>query len=124
MNRVVLSLGSNCTDRYSQMNNCVVWLSNIINDIKVSSVYSTPALNVKDNDYLNAVVEGFVVCDFDTLKEELKDYEKICGRTAQSKLVGVVPIDIDIVIWNDDVVKIGDYEQSYFKIGWNELNGK
>ena len=93
-------------------------------NLSVSSAYSTPALNGKDNDYLNAVAEGYVECDFETLKAQMKDYERSSGRTPESKLMGVVPIDIDIVMWNDEVVKAGDYEQSYFKIGWNELKSK
>lgn len=124
MNRVVLSLGSNSTDCQTQMNNCVEWLKNRMRNLSVSSAYSTPALNRKDNDYLNAVAEGCVECDFETLKAQMKDYEKSSGRTPESKLMGVVPIDIDIVMWNDEVVKAGDYEQSYFKIGWNELKSK
>jgi 2-amino-4-hydroxy-6-hydroxymethyldihydropteridine diphosphokinase len=36
-------------------------------------------------------------------------------------LKGNVPIDIDIVLWNGDIIKENDFKQSYFQIGWNEI---
>lgn len=118
MNKVVLSIGSNSDDCFIKMNNCIKWLSTEIVDIKTSHIYSTPAVNGKDRDYLNAVASGYSRCEFEDLKYRLKQYEQLSGRTLESKKKGVIPIDIDIVMWNDVVLKDNDYKQQYFQIGW------
>ena len=110
-NAVVLSIGSNSADREAQMTNCIAWLRGIATPTKLSSVYNSPASNGKDPDYLNAVAEI-----------TSKDYERQCGRTPQSKALGSIPIDIDIVMWNGNVLRQKDFAQYYFAKGWNEIN--
>lgn len=124
MNRIVLSIGSNCCERELQMSNCIDMLSKLLIDIEVSHIYETPALNDVDNSYLNGVVKGGIQFEYDELKLKFKQYEKDCGRTPDSKKKGVIPIDIDIVIWNDEILKNQDFNQSYFQIGWKCLNSK
>lgn len=121
MNRVVLSIGSNSLDCCNQMVAAFEWLKHILNEAVFSKIYETPALNGKDKNYLNAVVAGYLDEDFETARMIMKQYERDCGRTPESKVSGSIPIDIDIVMWNDEIVKESDYRQSYFQIGWNEL---
>ena len=47
--------------------------------------------------------------------------EKAAGRFPQSKLSGEVPLDIDIVVWNDEVKRPRDMVQDYMQIGLLEL---
>ncbi len=121
MNTVVLSLGSNSQERVNEMHKCMEWLCGRLSNVKMSQAYETPALNGIDDNYMNAVVTGMSGVDYEELNQCFKQYEKDCGRTAESKKNGVIPIDIDIVIWNDKIMKIRDFEQSYFQIGWEEL---
>ena len=124
MNIAVLSLGSNSIDREARMTNCIAWLRNNSVPIKLSSVYNTSAINGKDPDYLNAVAEISTTLTHPELMQLLKDYERRQGRTPQSKALGCVPIDIDIVMWNSNVLRPKDFAQSYFSRGWNEINGQ
>lgn len=121
MNFVVLSLGSNCVERDKKMQLCIEWLYDILSDVKVSRIYENRALNGIDNNYLNAVLLGYTQDDYDTLNAKLKRFEIESGRTNDSKLIGVVPIDVDIVMWNVEIIRINDYKQAYFQIGWNEM---
>ena len=120
-NKIVLSIGSNSEDKVVQMQCCIEWLHVMLNNVRVSSVYSTSVLNGVDADYLNAVVIADVECEFADCKCLMKKYEASCGRNPESKFKGSIPIDIDIVIWNKDVVKPKDVAQSYFIKGWKEL---
>lgn len=122
MNKVVLSIGSNSVDSMACMKKCVSWLSQLLEETKISSIYNTRAINGKDNDYLNAVIIGFTTHNYEDICNLMKQYEKDCGRTPESKTAGIVPIDIDVVIWNDCILRNKDYNQSYFQIGWNELD--
>lgn len=121
-NAVVLSIGSNSADREAQMTNCIAWLRGIATPTKLSSVYNSPASNGKDPDYLNAVAEIATALTHPELTKLLKDYERQCGRTPQSKAFGSIPIDIDIVMWNGEVLRPKDFAQYYFAKGWNEIN--
>lgn len=121
-NAVVLSIGSNSADRETQMTNCIAWLRGIATLTKLSSVYNSPASNGKDPDYLNAVAEIATALTHPELTKLLKDYERQCGRTPQSKALGSIPIDIDIVMWNGEVLRQKDFAQYYFAKGWNEIN--
>jgi 2-amino-4-hydroxy-6-hydroxymethyldihydropteridine diphosphokinase len=51
----------------------------------------------------------------------LKSWEAECGRTPESKQKGVVPIDLDIVMWNSEVVRPVDYSRSYVSMGIAQL---
>lgn len=121
-NAVVLSIGSNSADREAQMTNCIAWLRDNATLTKLSSVYNSPASNGKDPDYLNAVAEIATTLTHSKLTKLLKDYERQCGRTPQSKALGSIPIDIDIVMWNGEVLRQKDFAQYYFAKGWNEIN--
>ena len=121
-NAVVLSIGSNSADREAQMTNCIAWLRGIATLTKLSSVYNSPASNGKDPDYLNAVAEIATALTHPELTKLLKDYERQCERTPQSKSRGSIPSDIDIVMWNGEVLRPKDFAQYYFAKGWNEIN--
>ena len=77
--------------------------------------------NGRDSDYLNAVMTASTKLNLDDTIALMKQYEAVCGRTPASKLQGVIPIDIDIVLWNNDVIRPNDFARQYFQRGWQEL---
>ena len=121
MNTLVLSIGSNSRDRAWQMRHCIAWLNHILSSVKVSSVYKSVAVNNRDTDYLNAVMIASTKKGLEDISALMKQYETVCGRTPASKLQGEIPIDIDIVLWNNDVIRQRDFAQQYFQRGWQEL---
>lgn len=123
MNECVISIGSNSNDKNVRVRECITWLCQVMTDSLYSESYTTTALNGKDGDYVNAVVSGCVECGYDELVALMKCYEKDNGRTHESKSSGVIPIDVDVVMWNGEIKRIADYNQSYFQIGWNQING-
>lgn len=120
----VLSIGSNAPNRHDMMACCKLWLKRTFEPTACASAYSTPAINGKDADYLNTVAVITTTLPMAELSAVLKDYEKQCGRTPESKLLGVIPIDLDIVMWNGTVVRPNDYKQEYFQKGWREIASK
>ena len=120
----VLSIGSNAPNRHDMMACCKLWLERTFELTACASAYSTPAINGKDADYLNTVAVITTTLPMAELSAVLKDYEKQCGRTPESKLLGVIPIDLDIVMWNCTEVRPNDYKQEYFQKGWREIASK
>lgn len=122
MNRIVISIGSNDHRRESNVEQCLEFLRLRFTEARFSTVYNTPASNGRDADYLNVVMEGECNDDFDKTKSLLKLYETAHGRTPACKLAGQVSIDLDIVMWNGEVVRQRDFNQDYFQIGWKQLH--
>ena len=121
MNQLVLSIGSNSRDREWQIRHCIEWLRHTLSNVRLSTIYNSVAVNNRDADYLNAVMIAKTKKNFDDISALMRQYEMVCGRTPASKLQGEIPIDIDIVLWNDDVLRQRDFAQQYFQRGWQEL---
>lgn len=71
--------------------------------------------------YLNQIVKAKVGCDYNTALAATKSVERALGRRPEHKGQCIVPIDIDIVLWGDEIVRPLDYESEYFKQGMGML---
>ena len=121
MNVALLSLGSNSSDKEQQMRNAVKQMEHLFSSVVVSDFYEVPAFNGKDAPYLNSVMVVSTTMAIDEVNLLFKSWESECGRTPESKQKGVVPIDLDIVMWNSEVVRPVDYSRSYVSMGIAQL---
>lgn len=121
MNKLVISLGSNCGNRTNNVKQAADWLSRLLQDAACSEIYETPEIHGVGDPYMNAVIIGLSDNDYDSLNSCFKQYEIRAGRNDDARNRGEVPIDIDIVIWNDNVIRHSDYSANFFKIGYLAL---
>lgn len=121
MNRFIVSIGSNSADCHSQVDDAINHLKLKFENVLVSSVYETPALNGVDPSYLNAVAVAYSSLEINQVNAIMKQWEVECGRTPESKIKGVIPIDLDIVVWNDEIIRPKDFSYSFFIQGYNQL---
>ncbi|MDE7402577.1 MAG: 2-amino-4-hydroxy-6-hydroxymethyldihydropteridine diphosphokinase [Muribaculaceae bacterium] len=134
MNSIVVSIGSNISAE--NVRRCLTWLNERFTLIKSSSVYQTPqqhrdldittqAATSNNNSevriYSNAVAIYNCNENLEELNIEFKKYEKEEGRTPEFKKTGIVPVDIDVVIFNGEIIRTWDYNQRFFKIGFKEI---
>ena len=124
MTKVIISIGSNAPDRDVRMEKAVGWLSGVLDRCRVSDVYETPEYSGRYPSYFNCVAEGFTSLEVDRLNELLKDYERSEGRTSESKLTGIVPVDLDIVEYDGVVLREVEFNREYFAIGYRQLRNK
>jgi 7,8-dihydro-6-hydroxymethylpterin-pyrophosphokinase (HPPK) len=117
----VISVGSNSSDREWQVEQAIEYLLSTLTDGCASSVYETKALNGKDAPYYNCVVLGKTDLSLEELTGQLKEYETKAGRDDMSRIEGIVPIDLDIVIWDGRIIRNDDFEKTYFNQGYREL---
>jgi 2-amino-4-hydroxy-6-hydroxymethyldihydropteridine diphosphokinase len=123
MNSFILSIGSNSHDREWQMTHTLNWLKKHFSDITVSSTYEAAEVTGRFAPYQNCVMKAATSMTFDEVTAFTKQWESVCGRTPNSKLIGSVPIDLDVVIWNGQVVRPHEFEQDYFRQGYLQLKG-
>lgn len=119
--RVVMSLGSNSGDRTGNVRDAIRWLHSVMTDIIASEIYETPPVGHSKGNYMNAVVIGKVQEDVASLEKRCKEYEIANGRDAKARSEGRVPIDIDIVVIGEKIVREKDYNSNFFKIGFSGL---
>lgn len=117
---LMIGVGSNSPDKSHQMQQAIEFLRSSLDDFRCSTVYSTPALNGMDADYLNAVACGKCNMAIDEAVSMLKAYECRCGRKKDDKSV---IIDLDLVVADDKVLRPRDMNREYFRIGYCELIG-
>ncbi len=118
---VFIGVGSNADKKEAQVADALTFLNSQLRNMASSSVYVTEALNGRDACYCNAVVTGATTLSADDLNVVLKRYERSCGRTADCKTRGTVPIDLDIVVFGDEVIRPDDIARDYFRRGYLEL---
>lgn len=113
MNKALLSIGTN-VDREFHMNLCHQLLEKLFPSIVYSKTSVTvPYGNLYKNDFLNQLAFVYTHKEKDEVVSLLKSLEKEMGRTPADKEKGIVKIDIDLVVWNEDVVKPTDISRSY-----------
>lgn len=124
MKRVIISLGSNLPgdDGEASVNDAVTWLRRMMTDVCASTVYTTPALGAKGNDYTNCVIAGYTTLSADRLEVLAKEYEIARGRTEETRLADIVPIDIDLVVYGTDTIRPRELTRSYFLQGFSQLH--
>lgn len=118
---LMIGVGSNSPDKTHQMELALEFLRSSLDNFRCSSVYSTPALNGVDADYLNAVASGSCDMTVDEVVSIFKDYECRCGRRKSDKSV---IIDLDLVVADGNVLRPRDMDREYFRLGYRELIGK
>lgn len=118
LHKYVLSLGSNTSEE--NVSEAIHWLGSQFAGMRVSCIYETPAVRARGV-YHNAVAEVECNLAYAELESKFKSYELLCGRDAEARSAGVVPIDIDIVMTDGEITRPWDYRQQFFKIGYTAI---
>jgi len=116
-----IGLGSNTTDREYQITQATEFILGLLDKCSCSEVYESAPYNGKDKPYLNAVIHGLSPFSQEDLVAKLKKWEADHGRTQMKTFEGVIPIDLDLVIWNSRILRPRDFERHYFNVGYRQL---
>lgn len=113
LNKVILSLGSN---RDPEVN--IRAAGELIRDYFVTvsfseAVYTEPiGLPVK-TPFLNQAVIAYTADQPEAVHIALKQMERQLGRTPEEKAQHVIRIDIDLLQWNEQILKPDDLKRPY-----------
>lgn len=117
-----LCLGSNMPPKLRRLDQAL----NALGDI--CTVMSTSESIESDDDsglgqrYLNLVAMCTTTMNLDDMRVAIRDIEASQGRRPDSKERGSMPIDIDIVVFDDIVVSPYDFSRPYFTICYRQLS--
>ncbi|WP_029905209.1 2-amino-4-hydroxy-6-hydroxymethyldihydropteridine diphosphokinase [Prevotella sp. 10(H)] len=113
MNKALLSIGTN-ENREENLSLCHHLLGKIFTDLFYSrtSITVPYGANYKSN-FLNQLALIHTDKSKDDVISLLKSIETQIGRVSSDKEKGTVKIDIDLVIWNSEVLRPVDISRSY-----------
>ena len=114
--QIILSLASNRFQK-ANLSKARCCLEEILSDLQSTvEIWTQPVGNAKRRDaYLNQLVRGTTELDEDALNDWLKQTELSFGRTQAKRLLGIVPIDLDLLEFDGEKRHPNDWERTYVK---------
>lgn len=122
--RITVSFGSNFGDRKKNVGNALRWFGSVAQECVLSSIYETPEIHGIGTPYMNAVATGVIKGDIEEVISMTKIFEKENGRDSDRRAKGEVPIDIDIVMRDSEILRPQDFSREFFQIGFREVTGR
>lgn len=123
MHNVVICIGSNVTECHKEMTQAIEWLMSVLVNSRSTSPYYTPpeGLDTGNTPFLNAVMEGDTHLTSTQLETEFKNYELQRGRTAAHKAQKHIIIDLDLVCYDNEILRPEEFATAYFRTGYLSL---
>ena len=111
----LVCLGSN-SDPLVHLKNAHLALLRLFDKVEMGiSVLTKAEGDIKQHDYWNQAARFITPLSADEVIAFLKQIEKDNGRTSADKSKGCVPLDIDLLMYDDQILKPQDLEKSYVK---------
>lgn len=124
LNRIILCLGSN-QDKERNIARAAGCLGDRFLSFRSAEPVCTAAVGCPGAaPFLNQVAVAYTPLFPDEVKRVLKQIESDLHRTPHDKERGTIPIDIDLLQWNDRILKPGDMARSYVLDGIRTLLGE
>lgn len=121
VNEVVIGVGSNIEPEYN-INKAKEIIAQNHNLRKTSSLIETKPIGCEDQDnFLNGAFLIETEMDTATLKSWLKTVETELGRVKTDNKNGPRTIDLDIIVWNREIVDSEVYERDFLINSINEV---
>lgn len=116
-----ISMGSN-DPTAERINKAQDLLRKMYNDISFSGLQQTKPIDFASGRlFFNQVAKFTTTESSNSVMEGLKYIEKLLGRTPSDKQQGHVPIDLDLIIFNEHVLRTDDMKRSYILNGLKRL---
>lgn len=119
---VTLCIGSNDKCAYHNVTRAIALLHTHLHCLRSSGCYTTRPLSGAGANYVNAVVNGIYCDTLDKLEHYCKHLELTFGRDATARAEKRVPLDVDVVIADNRILRPSDYNYDYFQRGWRKLS--
>lgn len=117
----LLCMGSN-TDRFVQLEDARKALIDAFPDIRFGEPMETRAIgNGFHSPFCNQLAEFTTTLKADAVHNFFKELEHRSGRIPGDKARGIVKLDIDLLKFDDEILKPGDMQREYIYKGLKQL---
>ena len=122
MNAVIIGIGSNI-DAESNISKMLKILKEHVEIVKVSEMIRTKPIGIENQpDYTNGAVKISTELNKEDLTVLLKAIEDKMGRDRTVPKFGPRTIDLDIVVWNGEIVDNDYYTRDFLQKSVSELS--
>lgn len=113
--QVIISLASN-HQQQANLTEARRRLDQLLDSRRYTEAIWTEPINARRPDlYLNQLLHAETTLSADDLQQALKDIELSMGRTAEDRREGLVRIDLDLLLFDDERHHLRDWERLYVK---------
>ena len=121
MNQAIIAVGSNIDPDKNIRTALDEIRINLALQAESSFIRTKPIGNIEQPDFLNGALLVETKKHYSELKNWLKQVENKLGRNRNDDKYGPRTIDLDIVVWNNDIVDNDVYEREFLKKAVFEL---
>ena len=122
MNHALISLAANDEKKETTIAHALRLIESYCVILNQTPVYRSEAAGESQQpSYANALLQVETDQEYEELRRRFKSLEHDAGRTPASKERGIIPLDIDIISWNETLSKNKDMEYDYMKKGLHLL---
>jgi len=122
MNTVIIGIGSNI-DAESNISKMLEIMREHVEIVKVSEMIKTKPIGIENQpDYTNGAVKISTELNKEDLTVLLKAIENELGRDRTVPKFGPRTIDLDIVVWNGEIVDNDYYTRDFLQKSVSELS--
>ena len=122
MNHALISLAANDEKKETTIAHALRLIESYCVILNQTPVFRSEAAGESQQpSYANALLQVETDQEYEELRRRFKSLEHDAGRTPASKERGIIPLDIDIISWNETLLKNKDMEYDYMKKGLHLL---
>lgn len=114
MHTATLCLGSNVSPRRLRIADAIERLGRLGRIIEVSEALESDDVTGRSGPYFNQAVKCATALGRDEFARAIAEAEAAGGRRPDRSLRGIIDIDIDLIIWDGEIVAQADYDSPYF----------
>lgn len=122
--RLILTLGTNIGSP-SPLELALKELRKSVILLKISSMMQTEPIDFPHSSppFLNLVAIASTSLSYGAVLHDCKRIEILCGRTSIQRQTSpdIIPLDLDIVLWDNEICKPRDLDRPYFIEGLSYL---
>ena len=112
---VVIALASN-QDQEDHLHEAQQRLGHLLTVHRFTeAIWTDPIRATRPCRYLNQLLYAETEMTCDELEQALKQMEREMGRTPEDREKGIVPIDLDLMRYDDQRYHLPDWERDYIK---------
>lgn len=122
-NKAIISIGSN-SNRTENIQKVIEILQANYSGSRFSTPEITDPIDLPEGAkaFLNLVAVVPTNLEKDEFVAQLKSIESDLGRDDDDDEEGIIPMDLDLIKWNDDVLKPRDFIRPYMVSGLEEID--
>lgn len=113
----IISLGSNIENGELQLHNAYNIIRMWFREAKHSAPLSTVAIGMPEGtpNYSNMLVCVTTTLSLASMTSLTKELERLMGDTRENRNKNIVAMDVDIVEFDKEILKVHDYQRSYYQ---------